>query len=113
VDKTVIFDQSRYFKQLKKVISLFDFEAIIWLSALISLFLINPFSENHFSLCPIKNMGFSFCPGCGLGHSVSFLLHGNLSESFHSHWFGIPATMILIHRIFTLFKQKISISISI
>ncbi len=82
----------------------FNIELIFWLGALIWLFFDNPL-ENHFTFCPIKNLGFSFCPGCGIGHSISFLLHGNLKQSFDSHPLGIFALMVIIHRIITLTKN--------
>ena len=82
----------------------FNIELIFWLGALIWLFLDNPL-ENHFTFCPIKNLGFSFCPGCGIGHSISFLLHGNLEQSFDSHPLGIFALIVIIHRIITLIKN--------
>jgi hypothetical protein len=81
------------------------FEVLIWISALISLAVINPLIQQVFSLCLLHTLGFEHCPGCGLGRSVSFLLHGNIFESFASHWFGIPALFIILHRIATLLKQ--------
>lgn len=81
-----------------------NIELIFWLGALIWLFFDNP-QENHFTLCPIKNLGFSFCPGCGIGHSISFLLHGNLKQSFDSHPLGIIALIVIIQRIITLIKK--------
>jgi hypothetical protein len=47
------------------------FELTFWIVALICLALINPAGESHFSLCPLKMMGVKWCPGCGLGHSIS------------------------------------------
>ncbi|MEA5138873.1 DUF2752 domain-containing protein [Arcicella rigui] len=82
----------------------FNIELIFWLGALIWLFLDNPL-ENHFTFCPIKNLGFSFCPGCGIGHSISFLLHGNLKQSFDNHPLGVFALIVIIHRIITLIKN--------
>lgn len=84
-----------------------NFELLIWISALVSLAILNPEINSHFTLCPIKNLGFDFCPGCGLGHSISFLFHGDLFHSFQSHWFGIPAVIILLNRIYQLFRQQI------
>lgn len=80
-----------------------NIELLFWISGLIWLFIDNP-HENHFSFCPIKNLGFSFCPGCGLGHAISFLFHGNLQQSFDSHPLGIFALIVIIARIFTLLK---------
>jgi TM2 domain-containing membrane protein YozV len=58
---------------------------------------INP----NFSLCPLKNIGIN-CPGCGLGRSISYALHGNFKQSLNTHPVGIPAIVILVHRILSL-----------
>jgi len=81
-----------------------NIELIFWIGGLISLALTNP-SESHFSLCPIKSLGFSFCPGCGLGHAISFLFHGQIQESFHHHPLGIFALGVILWRIFQLTKN--------
>lgn len=80
------------------------FEAVIWLAALIVLTCYVP-TENHFTLCPLSNLGFDFCPGCGLGHSISLLLHGKIRESFDAHPLGIFAFIVLSFRILQLSKH--------
>ncbi len=86
------------FKQVK-------LELIFWISGLIILLSIDP-SVHHFTLCPLENLGFSWCPGCGLGRSIAHLFHGNIQESFNLHWFGIPALGIILQRVFQLSKQQ-------
>jgi Protein of unknown function (DUF2752) len=81
-----------------------NIELLFWIVGLTYLALMNP-SETHFTLCPIKNLGFSFCPGCGLGHSISFLLHGQLKESFHHHPLGVFALGVILLRIFRLIRN--------
>jgi hypothetical protein len=83
------------------------FELAFWLSALIALALCNPSSQAHFTICPLKLMGLTWCPGCGLGHSISWLFHGDLKNSLHAHWLGIPAVVIIVHRIYVLGKEKV------
>jgi len=80
-----------------------NIELIFLIGGLIYLAFMNP-SETHFSLCPIKNLGFSFCPGCGLGHSISYLFHGQIQESFHHHPLGIFALGVILMRILKLIK---------
>jgi len=80
------------------------FELIFWVAAMIALAVGNPREASHFTLCPLKLMGINWCPGCGLGHSISFLFHGDIKSSFHAHWFGIPALIIIFNRILFLFK---------
>ncbi len=76
-------------------------ELICWLGALLFL----GFTQTgalHYSLCPIENIGFSWCPGYGLGRSLRNLLHADIRASLEHHWFGIPAFLILIYRILQL-----------
>ena len=79
-------------------------ELCCWMGALALLALAEP-AAHHFSLCPLYNLGLSWCPGCGLGRSVSSLLHLDLAGSIKYHWFGIPAFFILVNRIWQL-SQK-------
>ncbi|SMC69557.1 DUF2752 domain-containing protein [Pedobacter africanus] len=88
-------------KRIKRI----PFELIFWTTALILLALAKPHvhvTEQHFTLCPLANMGFGWCPGCGIGRSITQLLHGNLAASFKYHWFGLPALMIICWRIVVL-----------
>lgn len=78
-------------------------ELIFWVAAIIALAMANP-QEHHFTLCPLANLGFDWCPGCGLGRSISALLKGDIYASFNYHWFGIPALLIIIYRIYQLLK---------
>ncbi|MFC0185541.1 DUF2752 domain-containing protein [Pseudarcicella hirudinis] len=87
-----------------------NIELLFWVTGLAYLALINPASDAHFSLCPIKNLGFSFCPGCGLGHSISYIFHGELKKSFESHPLGIFGLIVIISRIYTLAKRTIKTS---
>nr|WP_249665457.1 DUF2752 domain-containing protein [Mucilaginibacter sp. Bleaf8] len=50
--------------------------------------------------------GFSWCPGCGIGHALSCLLHGQVVASWQYHGLGIPALLTIFYRIYGLsFKQ--------
>jgi hypothetical protein len=83
---------------------LFDryFELVFWIAGLTCLAFTNPTGQAHFSLCPLKLLGFKWCPGCGLGHSISFLFRGDIKSSFQAHWLGIPALIIILYRIYVL-----------
>ncbi|HEY4197532.1 MAG TPA: DUF2752 domain-containing protein [Mucilaginibacter sp.] len=82
-------------------------ELIFWVAALTALAFTDPAGAAHFSLCPLKVMGITWCPGCGLGHSISWLFRGNITNSFHAHWLGIPALLIILYRVYTLTVQKL------
>jgi hypothetical protein len=89
--------------QFYRLIMNLPLELITWICAILFLAFTASGSE-HSSLCPLDNIGLTWCPGCGLGRSIRFLLHGEFSLSIQHHWFGIPAFIILIYRIMQLFK---------
>ena len=76
-------------------------EWICWVLALTLLYFTDPYAH-HFSLCPLDNLGIAWCPGCGLGRAVALLMHGELQGSIQMHWLGIPAFLVIIHRIYGL-----------
>lgn len=86
------------------MIKRFPLELCIWSGALIVLALSYP-GAKHFTLCPMANLGIHWCPGCGLGRSLSYLLQGEIRLSWDQHWFGIPALSILIYRILQLLNK--------
>ncbi|WP_229738715.1 DUF2752 domain-containing protein [Parapedobacter pyrenivorans] len=77
------------------------------MSALILLYFSNPHSH-HFTLCPLENAGIDWCPGCGLGRSISLFMHGEIQASFRMHWLGIPAFFVIAHRIYRLSQRTYS-----
>jgi hypothetical protein len=81
------------------------FELIVWSGALLFLAFTETSVSSHSSLCPLDNLGFSWCPGCGLGRSIRYILHGDFILSFSQHWFGIPALTILLYRIIQLLNN--------
>lgn len=82
----------------------FPVEALIWSGAFLYLYLIQP-AQHVFTLCPLALLGVEWCPGCGLGLSIHYLLHGNFYQSLQTHWFGTLAVVILIYRIGTLIRN--------
>lgn len=95
-----------------KYIKTFPLELFIWVIALMLLATANS-HQHHFILCPLANLGYeNWCPGCGLGRSIGYLFHGEFNSSFHEHWFGLPALLILLYRIYTLTRNKIEFKIS-
>lgn len=84
----------------------FPLELIVWSGALMLLAISQP-SVHHYTLCPLSNLGFTWCPGCGLGRSITALLHLQIIVSIQYHWFGIPAFFILLNRIWQLSRKFI------
>ncbi len=83
------------------------FELMFWILSIVFLALMSPATEPHLSLCIFKFFGISFCPGCGLGHSISYLFHGNIQASFSSHPLGFFAVIIILFRIYKLLQLRI------
>lgn len=86
------------------------FEVTVWIVALILFATMSPVNE-HASLCPFKMLGFGFCPGCGLGHSISWLFHGDIVASFNAHPLGWFAVVMLLYRIVTLLRNAVLVKI--
>lgn len=96
-----------FYLSFKKYFNLIGFEAFVWVIALVYFAFIVPNTGYHFTICPLANMGLDFCPGCGLGHSITQFFHGNFVQSFHTHPLGVFALIIIFHRIYTLLKTNI------
>jgi hypothetical protein len=93
-----------------KILLRLPFELLFWITALLLLGTADLHAhgnDQHFTLCPLSNMGFNWCPGCGIGKSIGYLLKGNFQASLNEHWFGIPAVMIILNRIVVLIKIKL------
>lgn len=90
--------------KLFKVKQLFRqyFELTAWTTALALLALMEPGTDTHYSFCIFKFIGLKFCPGCGLGHSISYLFHGDIHASFSAHPLGIFALVVILFRIYKL-----------
>lgn len=80
-------------------------EAIFWLLILLAPVFIDVSTEQHFTLCLFKNIGWDFCPGCGIGRAMAYLYRADLSSSLMSHPFAIPVVLILGHRVFQLIRK--------
>ena len=72
-------------------------EALIWIAAMAILAISNP-AIHHYSLCPLDNLGISYCPGCGLGRSIAYFFRLDFMSSFLSNPLGIPAVFLFVHR---------------
>jgi Protein of unknown function (DUF2752) len=90
---------------IRSILKNFPWEAVIWLGGLLAMAFYQPSGQNHFTLCPFKNLGLDFCPGCGLGQSISYFLHGDLLRSLSTHPMGIFAVFVLSFRIIHLTKH--------
>lgn len=80
-------------------------ELIFWIGALIGIFLIDPYGPHHFTLCPLENLGFHWCPGCGLGRAMSLLSKGDLKASWSMHPLAMFAFAVIVYRIIELIRN--------
>jgi len=97
---------------LKKITKIFEIpglEAAIWLSGMVYLFTIDAYSCEHFSFCIFNQLGIDFCPGCGIGRSISLFMHGEFALSFELHPLGIPAFFIIVYRIVSVVIKTVKI----
>ena len=85
-------------------------EALVWITGLTALAFINLENTSHFTICPLNNLGLDYCPGCGLGKSISYLFSLKIEQSFAAHPLGIFAFIILLHRIFFLMLKSYKIN---
>ncbi len=81
-------------------LKILNIEALIWILGLIYLYFVN--TDSHYSFCIIKNLGIDFCPGCGLGRSIHYIMHFQIIKSLDTHPLGLFGLIILLNRIFTL-----------
>lgn len=94
-----------------KILNRLPFELGVWITALILLGMADLHDHGdaaHFTLCPLAGMGFSWCPGCGIGRAIAHLLQGDFSASLEQHWFGVPALLILGSRIVGLIRTSLN-----
>jgi hypothetical protein len=42
-----------------------------------------------------------------MGHAISFLFHGDIRNSFHAHWLGIPALAVILYSVYALARKKV------
>ncbi|MDZ7806811.1 MAG: DUF2752 domain-containing protein [Gracilimonas sp.] len=81
-----------------------------WLAfsfGLLLLALMSP-DDAGISLCLFEWVGLDFCPGEGLGHSISYTFRGNMSSALEAHIAGPAAVLILILRIVFIWKNMIT-----
>lgn len=74
-------------------------EPAIWSLALLGMFLMDP-ANNNLSFCVLKALGVSWCPGCGLGHSIHYALHMDFKNAWNEHPLGIPATAVILYQLY-------------
>lgn len=86
-------------------------EWLVFSIGLLLLALMSP-SDAGSSLCLFDWIGFDFCPGEGLGHSISYTFRGNFEAALEAHFAGPAAVLILTLRIFYIWKNMIKFKLT-
>ena len=89
-----------------KYFKFIDREAFIWAAGLLFLAIVNC-HDSHFTVCPIKLLGFGDCPGCGIGLSIHYIFRFSFIKAIHAHPLGFAALPIILFRIYSLQKFRI------
>ena len=87
-------------------------EIPVFIGGLLLLAIMDP-GNSGTTLCLLEHLGYPFCPGEGLGHSISFLFRGEIKSSVEANFMGPFAVGILIFRITYLFKEYYTEQITI
>ncbi|MBS9524641.1 DUF2752 domain-containing protein [Litoribacter alkaliphilus] len=90
---------------LQHIVQKFPLELLFWITALIVIWYLEPAGAAHFSLCPLDQLGASWCPGCGLGRAMNLLMHGDWLASFSMHPLAGFAFVVILLRIVKLIKN--------
>jgi hypothetical protein len=88
------------------------FEQILWIAALLFLYFMDVSTKAN-SFCLFRLIGLESCPGCGIGHSIHYVMHLQFRQSFYEHILGIPSTIGIFYIILKpLFSHKAQINLS-
>lgn len=71
---------------------------MIWIVGLAAVAAPDPAVASDWTLCVFHSLGLELCPGCGLGHSIGFLVRGAFAASFEAHPLGVPIFAVLLAR---------------
>jgi len=83
------------------------FEWIAFSIGIIAMASINPYINSGATWCLFERIGFPFCPGHGLGHSIAFIFRGDFANAIQANIFGPFALVVLLGRIIYLIKRNI------
>jgi hypothetical protein len=83
------------------------FEILAFSVGLILLALMDPNAAAGPDLCLFEQLGISFCPGDGLGHSISYIFRGDFSNALKANMLGPLAVVILSSRIVYLISKNL------
>ena len=87
-----------YSKKLKYL------EIPVFICGLILLAMMDP-GNSGTTLCLLEHLGYPYCPGEGIGHSIAYFFRGDINSSLEANFMGPFAVVILTFRIIYLFRE--------
>lgn len=84
-------------------------EAVTLVTGLVAVGMADPTAQSWIDLCIYKAAGFSWCPGCGLGHAMGFLARGEWASAIESHVFSPVIAAFMIQRIGSSLREGIDL----
>ena len=81
-------------------------EWMVFTIGLIALALMSPDTTEP-TLCLLDRFGIAWCPGDGLGHSISYTFRGDFISALEANFVGPFAVLILVLRIIYLIKKNV------
>jgi len=92
-------------KKITATIATLPLELIFWMASIVTILLIDPSKTEHFSICPLSQLGIEWCPGCGLGRAMNLLATGEFKASWSMHPLAILAYGVIFSRIGQLIRN--------
>lgn len=68
----------------------------------------DPYGSSEFTWCLLEWIGIPWCPGEGLGHSIAFMVRGDIHNSLSSNFMGLPAIIIIGLRTVFLIRSRVT-----
>lgn len=84
------------------------FEVAAFSIGLLLLAFMDPEASNGPTLCLFEQLGFPFCPGDGLGHSIAYTFRGEIYNALQSNILGPLSILIIGFRIGYLLHIKLN-----
>lgn len=75
------------------------YDLFVWIVSLSLVAFIPLDTDLHSTWCPLDRLGFDWCPGCGLGRSMKYLMVGDWEHGWEMHPLGGFALVVIGLRI--------------
>ncbi|MDB5033714.1 MAG: hypothetical protein JWQ98_955 [Chlorobi bacterium] len=90
--KDALSSNSKHYLRLAAVGTLVPFICIVLLP--------DGFLDGGPAFCPVRLLGGSWCPGCGMSRALWSLIHGNLPKAIALNWrVSLVAPLLVMHYI--------------